>query len=163
NPVLSIGEQIGEALELHEGLAPRQAQARAVELLHEVGIPSPKERASAFPHQLSGGMRQRGMIAMALACQPSLLIADEPTTALDVTIQAQILELMAELQERTGMAIQFISHNLAVVSEIADEIIVMYAGRIVERAPAAVLFASPLHPYTIGLIATLPSLGGRVE
>jgi oligopeptide/dipeptide ABC transporter ATP-binding protein len=163
NPVLTIGAQIGEALELHDGLTPRQAAARAIELLAEVGIPSPRERASAYPHQLSGGMRQRGMIAMALACQPALLIADEPTTALDVTIQAQILELMAELQERNGMAMQFISHNLAVVSEIADEIVVMYAGRIVERAPAAELFARPLHPYTIGLIATLPSIGERLD
>ena len=116
----------------------------------------------AYPHQMSGGMRQRAMIAMALSCSPALLIADEPTTALDVTIQAQILELMAELQDRIGMAIQLISHNLAVVSEIADDITVMYAGRIVERAPAASLFAQPLHPYTIGLIETLPSIEHRV-
>jgi peptide/nickel transport system ATP-binding protein len=162
NPVMPIGAQIAEALELHEGLSGAAARERAIALLAEVGIPSPKQRADAYPHQLSGGMRQRGMIAMALACEPALLIADEPTTALDVTIQAQILELMAELQDRAGMAIQLISHNLGVVSEIADDIIVMYAGRIVERASAAVLFAQPLHPYTIGLIETLPSIERRV-
>jgi len=163
NPVLTIGEQIREVLELHDGVTHHAARERAIELLAEAGIPNPRERADSYPHQLSGGMRQRGMIAMALACQPALLIADEPTTALDVTIQAQILELMAELQDRNGMAIQFISHNLAVVSEIADEIIVMYAGRIVERAGAAELFARPLHPYTIGLIETSPSIEMRVE
>ena len=162
NPVITIGEQIAEALELHDGLGRAAALERAVALLGEVGIPSPRERAAAYPHQLSGGMRQRGMIAMALACEPALLIADEPTTALDVTIQAQILELMAELQDRSGMAIQLISHNLGVVSEIADDIIVMYAGRIVERAAAAELFANPRHPYTIGLIETLPSIEHRV-
>jgi peptide/nickel transport system ATP-binding protein len=162
NPVMPIGAQIAEALELHDGLSGAASHERAIALLAEVGIPSPRQRADAYPHQLSGGMRQRGMIAMALACQPALLIADEPTTALDVTIQAQILELMAELQDRIGMAIQLISHNLGVVSEIADDIIVMYAGRIVERAPAAALFAAPRHPYTIGLIETLPSIERRV-
>jgi peptide/nickel transport system ATP-binding protein len=162
NPVMPIGAQIAEALLLHDRLSHAAARERAIAVLAEVGIPSPRERADAYPHQLSGGMRQRGMIAMALACQPALLIADEPTTALDVTIQAQILELMAELQDRIGMAIQLISHNLGVVSEIADDIIVMYAGRIVERAPAAALFAQPLHPYTIGLIETLPSIERRV-
>jgi len=131
--------------------------------LQAVGISAPRERAAAYPHQLSGGMRQRAMIAMALACRPALLIADEPTTALDVTIQAQILDLVLELQERTGMAVQFISHNLAVVSEVADEIIVVYAGRIVERAASAALFAEPLHPYTQGLIATLPDPERRVD
>ncbi|MDP2370782.1 ABC transporter ATP-binding protein [Rhodoferax sp.] len=161
NPVLQIGEQIGETLLLHQGLAPKVARERAIDMLDEVGIPSARTRASAYPHQLSGGMRQRAMIAMALACRPSLLIADEPTTALDVTIQAQILELMLELQDRIGMAIQFISHNLGVVSELADDIIVMYAGRIVERAPAAELFAQPRHPYTVGLIHTLPNLSNR--
>ena len=163
NPVVPIGVQIGEVLVLHEGLSPDAAFGRAIELLHEVGFPAPAERAAAYPHQLSGGMRQRAMIAMALACRPELLIADEPTTALDVTIQAQILELMLELQDQIGMAIQFISHNLGVISEIADEIVVMYAGRIVERAQAADLFATPRHPYTRGLIATLPQIGRRVE
>jgi peptide/nickel transport system ATP-binding protein len=161
NPVIPIGDQIGEVLVLHRGLPKRAARAEAVKLLDDVGIPSPARRAEDYPHQLSGGMRQRAMIAMALAGDPALLVADEPTTALDVTIQAQILELMLELQDRTGMAIQFISHNLGVVSELADEIIVMYAGRIVEQAPAATLFATPLHPYTRGLIATLPELGTR--
>ena len=161
NPVIPIGEQISETLLLHQGLSGRAALERAIEMLDEVGIASARTRASAYPHQLSGGMRQRAMIAMALACRPSLLIADEPTTALDVTIQAQILELMLELQDRIGMAIQFISHNLGVVSELADDIIVMYAGRIAERAPAASLFAAPRHPYSVGLINTLPNLQHR--
>ena len=163
NPVMTVGHQIAEALVLHrKGLGWHEAGREAVGLLEAVGINAPKQRAAAYPHQLSGGMRQRAMIAMALACNPKLLIADEPTTALDVTIQAQILDLMLDLQDRTGMAIQFISHNLAVVSEIAHEIIVMYAGRIVERAAAEALFAQPLHPYTLGLIATLPDPGHRV-
>ena len=161
NPVMTVGRQIAEVMVLHQGLSWRQAGARAVDSLADVGITSPKERAAAYPHQLSGGMRQRAMIAMALACRPALLIADEPTTALDVTIQAQILDLMLGLQDEIGMAIQFISHNLAVVSEIAHEIIVMYAGRVVERAPADALFAEPLHPYTVGLIATLPDPAHR--
>ena len=162
NPVMTVGHQIAEVQRLHRGLGWAAAEENAIGMLEAVGINSPRERAAAFPHQLSGGMRQRAMIAMALACEPALLIADEPTTALDVTIQAQILDLMQDLQGRIGMAIQFISHSLAVVSEIAHEIIVMYAGRIVERAAAAELFARPLHPYTKGLIATLPDPGHRV-
>nr|WP_246776568.1 ABC transporter ATP-binding protein [Microvirga sp. VF16] len=156
NPVMTVGRQIAETLVAHESLSRRAAKERAVELLASVGIPSPARRADDYPHQLSGGMRQRAMIAMALACKPKLLVADEPTTALDVTIQAQILDLMVELQDKTGMAIQFISHNLAVVSEVAHHILVMYAGKGVEYAPAEELFANPLHPYTRGLIATLP-------
>ena len=161
NPVIPIGVQISETLLLHQGMRGKAALERAIDMLDQVGIASARTRAAAYPHQLSGGMRQRAMIAMALACRPSLLIADEPTTALDVTIQAQILELMLELQDRIGMAIQFISHNLGVVSELADDIIVMYAGRIVERAPAARLFDAPRHPYTVGLINTLPNLQHR--
>jgi len=162
NPVMPVGHQIAEAIVLHEEASWKQAEERAVALLDAVGIASARARAHAYPHQLSGGMRQRAMIAMALACRPAVLIADEPTTALDVTIQAQILDLMLDLQQEIGMAIQFISHNLAVVSEVAHEIIVMYAGRIVERAPADALFAEPLHPYTQGLIATLPDPDRRV-
>ena len=163
NPVMPVGHQIAEVMVLHRGMSWAEGEKHAVGMLEAVGINAPAERARAYPHQLSGGMRQRAMIAMALAGEPRLLIADEPTTALDVTIQAQIVDLMRELQERIGMAIQFISHNLAVVSEIAHDIIVMYAGRIVEAAPAEELFARPLHPYTRGLIATLPDFAHRVD
>ncbi len=162
NPVMRVGTQIAEIMVLHKGASWEAAEAEAVRLLEAVGIASPRDRARNYPHQMSGGMRQRAMIAMALAGEPGLLVADEPTTALDVTIQAQILDLMRELQARTGMAIQFISHNLAVVSELAHDIVVMYAGRVVERAPAATLFAHPRHPYTQGLIATLPDPERRV-
>ena len=158
NPVMTTGDQVAEVLVLHEGLAPRDAADRAVELLDRVGIPTSRQRARDYPHQLSGGMRQRVMIAMALACRPALLIADEPTTALDVTIQAQILELLLALQESEDMAIQFISHDIGVISEIADEVAVMYAGRIVEQAPIHELLSNPCHPYTRGLLATLPRL-----
>jgi oligopeptide/dipeptide ABC transporter ATP-binding protein len=161
NPVMPVGRQIAEVMVLHQDLSWHDAGARAVDALAAVGIASPRQRVAAYPHQLSGGMRQRVMIAMALACRPALLIADEPTTALDVTIQAQILDLMQALQDEIGMAMQFISHNLAVISEIAHEIIVMYAGRVVERAAADELFRTPLHPYTLGLIATLPDPSRR--
>lgn len=163
NPVMPVGRQIAEVLVKHEKLKKNAAQARAVDLLAQVGIPSPARRAEDYPHQLSGGMRQRAMIAMALACRPKLLIADEPTTALDVTIQAQILDLMLTLQDDADMSIQFISHNLAVVSEVAHSIMVMYAGKAVEYAPANELFDNPLHPYTQGLIQTLPDPDKRVE
>jgi oligopeptide/dipeptide ABC transporter ATP-binding protein len=159
NPVMTVGDQVAEVLILHDNLAARDAWRGAVDLLDRVGIALPMKRAHDYPHQLSGGMRQRVMIAMALACRPSLLIADEPTTALDVTVQAQILDLMVDLQDSHGMAIQFISHDLGVVSEIADDVVVMYAGRIVEAAPAEQLFEDPRHPYTQGLLATLPRIG----
>jgi oligopeptide/dipeptide ABC transporter ATP-binding protein len=161
NPVYTVGEQIAEVLTAHRGLDRRAAWAGAVEMLTRVRMPEPATRAEAYPHQLSGGQRQRAMIAMALACNPDILIADEPTTALDVTIQAQILDLILEMQSALGMAVLFISHNLAVVSEVADEVAVMYAGRIVEQAPAEALFANPLHPYTQGLIETLPRTEDR--
>lgn len=156
NPVYTIGDQIAEVFQIHARLPRGEALARAVTALNEVRIPDPQARASAYPHQLSGGMRQRAMIAMALACKPDILIADEATTALDVTIQAQILDLIQELQDQHGMAILFISHNLGVISEVADEIAVMYAGRIVELASADDIFANPRHPYTQGLLETLP-------
>ena len=159
NPVLTIGDQIAEALVIHDGAGRAEAHGAAVGMLEKVGIPDPAERAGTYPHQMSGGMRQRAMIAMALICRPDILIADEPTTALDVTIQAQILDLMGEMQREFGVAILFISHDLAVISEMADEVMVMYAGRVVERAPADALLAHPLHPYTQGLIETLPRHG----
>ena len=163
NPVVTIGEQIAEVYLIHRKATRKEALGEARELLAKVRIPDPAARAMDYPHQLSGGMRQRAMIAMALACRPALLIADEPTTALDVTIQAQILELMLEIQDEMGMAIQFISHNLGVISEVADEVVVMYAGRIVERASARAIFDQPLHPYTKGLIETVPIIGKRVR
>ncbi|MEZ4406288.1 MAG: ABC transporter ATP-binding protein [Polyangiales bacterium] len=159
NPVYTVGDQIVEALRLHSDRSRAAAWERAVELLGMVGIPSPAERARAYPHQLSGGMRQRVMIAMALSCEPRLLIADEPTTALDVTIQAQILELIASLRDRLGMAVVLITHDLGVVAEYAERVVVMYAGRVVERGPAERVFADPRHPYTRGLLRSVPSFG----
>ncbi len=159
NPVLTIGRQIAETLQLHRNLDHVAAIARAIELLHLVKIPEPERRVTQYPHQLSGGMRQRVMIAMALACDPRLLIADEPTTALDVTIQAQILDLMRELKSKTGAAIVLITHDLGVVAEMAQRVVVMYAGRIVEQAPVKALFARPRHPYTQGLMKSIPRLG----
>jgi peptide/nickel transport system ATP-binding protein len=156
NPVMTIGRQIGESLLLHEALSRRAALARSVELLQLVGIPEPAQRAREYPHQLSGGMRQRAMIAMALACRPRVLIADEPTSALDVTIQAQILELIARLQRELGTAMIMITHDLGVVAETAERVIVMYAGRKVEEATVGELFARPLHPYTRGLMNSIP-------
>jgi peptide/nickel transport system ATP-binding protein len=162
NPVLTIGRQIGETLRLHQGLDARAAEARAIESLTLVGIPAPERRVREYPHQLSGGMRQRVMIAMALACNPKLLIADEPTTALDVTIQAQILDLMRGLKNRIGSAIVLITHDLGVVAETAERVVVMYAGRKVEEASVGELFARPLHPYTIGLLGAVPKLGASL-
>jgi peptide/nickel transport system ATP-binding protein len=161
NPVFTIGDQVVEAVRLHKPVSREQARARALEMLALVRLADPELRLDEYPHQLSGGMRQRVMIAMALACDPDLVIADEPTTALDVTIQAQILELLADLRRRLGTAILLITHDLGVVAETCDDVAVMYAGRIVERAPAAELFAQPRHPYTIGLLAARPSPGGR--
>jgi peptide/nickel transport system ATP-binding protein len=162
NPVLTIGRQIAEALETHFGMKKREAVKRAAELLDRVGIPSANKRVRDYPHQFSGGMRQRAMIAMALACDPKLLIADEPTTALDVTIQAQILKLMLDLKHRVGAAIILITHDLGVVAEIAERVMVMYAGRKVEEAPVADLFRSPRHPYTQGLLGAVPRLGSSL-
>jgi len=159
NPVLSVGRQIAETLELHQSLSREAAAKRAVEMLDLVRIPEPARRAREYPHQLSGGMRQRVMIAMALACDPKLLIADEPTTALDVTIQAQILELMLELKRKIGAAIVLITHDLGVVAETAQRVVVMYAGRKVEEAPVDMLFDRPRHPYTLGLMGSIPHLG----
>jgi peptide/nickel transport system ATP-binding protein len=163
NPVLTVGRQIAETLELHQGLSAADAQSRAVEMLETVRIPEAKRRADEYPHQLSGGMRQRVMIAMALACKPKLLIADEPTTALDVTIQAQILELMLDLKEKVGAAIVLITHDLGVVAETAQRVVVMYAGRKVEEASVADLFARPMHPYTRGLMGSIPRLAGGAK
>ena len=158
NPSYTVGEQIIEGLIKHRKLSRTQAREKAIDILHKVRIPSPEQRLDEFPHKLSGGMRQRVMIAMALVCEPRVLIADEPTTALDVTIQAQILELMRTLQQETGTAIVLITHDLGVVAEVADEGLVMYAGRVVERAPVHDLFDMPQHPYTIGLLGAIPRL-----
>ncbi len=163
NPVLTIGRQIAEALVLHRGMSQKEATARAIEMLRKVHIPEAERRITQYPHELSGGMRQRVMIAMALACGPRLLIADEPTTALDVTIQAQILELMRELHRETGAAIILITHDLGVVAEMAQRVVVMYAGRKVEEAPIEELFARPRHPYTRGLLGSMPHLGDSVN
>jgi peptide/nickel transport system ATP-binding protein len=157
NPVYTVGEQIGETVRLHQGLDRKRARERAVEMLRQVGIPAPEQRVDAYPHQLSGGMRQRVMIAMALACNPELVIADEPTTALDVTIQAQILDLLKRLQAERGMAVMLITHDLGVVAESCDAVVVMYAGRVVEQAPVRALFSRPAHPYTAGLLRSIPS------
>ena len=158
NPVYTIGEQIAESVRLHEGLGRREAMNRAVEMLKLVNIPTPDKRVRDYPHQFSGGMRQRVMIAIALACNPKLLIADEPTTALDVTIQAQILDLMQELKDRLGMAVMLITHAMGVVAEVAQKVVVMYAGQVVEEAPVRELFARPKHPYTQGLIRSIPRI-----
>jgi oligopeptide/dipeptide ABC transporter ATP-binding protein len=161
NPVFTIGDQIAEAVLLHRDVSRAEARRRALEMLELVRMADPRRRLDEYPHQLSGGMRQRVVIAMALACEPDLIIADEPTTALDVTIQAQILDLLADLRQRLGTAILLITHDLGVVAETCDDVAVMYAGRIVEQAPAAALFARPRHPYTIGLLAARPERGGR--
>jgi peptide/nickel transport system ATP-binding protein len=159
NPVYTIGFQIDEQIARHEGMSPKEARHRTIEMLDLVGIPSPEARYKNYPHQLSGGMRQRAMIAMALSCNPECLIADEPTTALDVTIQAQILELIAELQHKRDMAVQFITHDLGVISEVADRVVVMYAGTVCESAPTSTIFSRPRHPYTKGLMESVPGVG----
>ena len=161
NPVFTVGNQIGEAIKLHQGLGKKETRAKTIEMLRLVKIADPESRVDAYPHQLSGGMRQRVMIAMALSCNPSLLIADEPTTALDVTIQAQILELMKELKQKIGMALLLITHDLGVVAEQADEVAIMYAGKIVERATTKTIFTRPSHPYTVGLLNSLPGATGQ--
>jgi peptide/nickel transport system ATP-binding protein len=163
NPSFTIGDQIGESLVRHRGLSAKAARAAAIDMLERVRISSPHERVDEYPHKLSGGMRQRVMIAMALVCAPALLIADEPTTALDVTIQAQILDLLAKLRQETGSAIILITHDLGVVAETCDDVAVMYAGEIVERAPVARIFSAPQHPYTVGLLGSIPLIGSRRE
>jgi peptide/nickel transport system ATP-binding protein len=159
NPVLTVANQIGEAVRLHQKANRKEARARALEMLRMVQIPEPERRLDSYPHELSGGMRQRVMIAIAMACTPSILIADEPTTALDVTIQAQILDLMRDLKQRLGTAILLITHDLGVVAEMADRVLVVYAGRKIEEAPVRVLLSNPRHPYTIGLLGAMPRLG----
>ena len=159
NPVYSVGAQIGEAIRLHEDVSRREARDRAVAMLEKVGIPDPSSRVDAYPHELSGGMRQRVMIAMALVLSPEVLLADEPTTALDVTIQAQILDLLTRLSREMGMSIVLVTHDLGVVAEVVESVVVMYAGRVVESAKTADLFANPLHPYTRGLLRSIPPIG----
>ncbi len=163
NPVYTCGDQISEAVSLHGAVSKKESWERAVDMLGQVGIPDPKRRAKQYPHELSGGMRQRVMIAMALSTNPDLLIADEPTTALDVTIQAQILELMKSLRERNRMAIMLITHDLGVIAEMADDVVVMYAGKVVENADVATIYETPHHPYTRGLLASIPRLGEKRE
>ena len=163
NPVFTIGDQIGEVFRIHQNLSKKAAREKAIEMLRLVKIPAPESRVDEYPHQLSGGMRQRIMIAMALACRPQLLIADEPTTALDVTIQAQILDLMGQLQNELNMAILLITHDLGVVAEVCDEVIVMYAGRMVEQGSVRQIFSNPSHPYTVGLLHSIPRLGHKTE
>jgi oligopeptide/dipeptide ABC transporter ATP-binding protein len=163
NPVFTVGDQVAEVARVHSGASKREAWERAVEMLTTVGMPAAAERAKEYPHQLSGGLRQRVMIAMALMMGPALLIADEPTTALDVTIQAQILELLAEMQERMGMSILLITHDLGVIAESATRVLVMYAGQVVEEAPVGLLFSAPHHPYTEGLLAAMPRVGAERE
>lgn len=163
SPVHTIGDQIAEAVKLHQMANSQEARERSIEMLAQVGIASPEQRFDEYPHQFSGGMRQRAMIAMALSCNPLLLIADEPTTALDVTIQAQILELMQSLQDEFGMAILMITHNLGVVAEMADEVAVMYMGKVVESADVLTIFKEPLHPYTVGLMRSIPKIGRDIK
>ena len=163
NPVLTVGEQIAETVRVHRKLGKREARERALEMLELVGLPSPREQLDAYPHQLSGGMRQRVVIAIAMCCEPALLIADEPTTALDVTVQAQILDLFRKLQQRSDMGLLLITHDLAIVSEFADRVYVMYAGKIVEEATTEAIFRRPSHPYTQGLLRSLPELAVRGE
>ncbi len=161
NPVFRVGSQIAETLQVHRGMKKKEAKVVAVQLLSDVGIPFPEKRISDYPHQLSGGMRQRIMIAIAIACRPELIIADEPTTALDVTVQAQIMELLQDLRENSGMALLLITHDLGVVAETAQNVAVMYAGKIVEYTDVRTLFSSPLHPYTRGLLESIPRLGSK--
>jgi len=163
NPVFTVGEQVGEVIRLHQHFSRKETLRRVVEIFQLVGIPAPQKRLSDYPHQMSGGMRQRVMIAMALACNPKLMIADEPTTALDVTIQAQILDLMNKLKDETGAAILFITHDLGVIAEMAQHVAVMYAGKMVEYADVETLFADPKHPYTVGLMQSIPVLGRKTH
>jgi oligopeptide/dipeptide ABC transporter ATP-binding protein len=163
NPAFTIGQQLIEGIRCHQNVTAEQAREHAIDMLRLVRIPSPEQRIDEYPHKLSGGMRQRVMIAMALSCRPKLLIADEPTTALDVTIQAQALDLMRSLREETGTAIVLITHDLGVIAELADDVVVMYAGRVVERAPVTQLFAMPQHPYTIGLLGSIPKMHGEQD